>query len=971
MANDGQIVFEVTADGKHAIANIKDITRAIEQESKKWDDAAKESTDNIGNSFGSMLKKVAAGLSAAKIGKELLDMGKEAISLASDLEEVQNVVDVTFGPAGAAKIESWAKTAGTQFGLTETQAKKFTSTLGAMMKSAGMTGDEIVDMSTDLAGLSADMSSFYNLDFDEAFAKIRSGISGETEPLKQLGINMSVANLNAFALEQGLGKTFDQLSHGEQVMLRYKYLMQATADAQGDFARTSNGYANGLRKLNTGLDTLKTKLGGVLLDFVNPVVESINSLFPKEEERFSLLDQIAEVNINKEAKIAEINAVADEANALIDLLGEIARETTVSTTVTVSVNEVVNYLAMGTENDEAVRHLEALGLATDEINAKQAEWLRTCQELVKTIPGLSGMIDTNTGEVQGGIPALTAYTEAWERLQKVQAELEALQKIEGIYSAENNVDAKKAEMVVKRSQAIVRAKNALGDYLKDFLNTYNVTFEDIARVAEKTLEGTATDVEQTMYALFLDMATVLQMTNFDNNADLSGLNSWKEFTSAANIYYTTVRELPEVQAEIKKAEEELEEEYGKTREELEKETESMKTAEKEMTNLEKAASGDADAMEEVKTAVNNASEALKALADHYETVRKSVQSSVDSTIKGFGNVGKAADELRDKLQTNSQELGSKEQLLTEYGGFSGIHDMSEAEWQKLPKEIQDAYNEAVKLRKEQDELNASINKYSPKGMIDGLQSQIDYIDEYLANLEKAKQLGLSDELLAQLSDGSQESAEYLAQLANADEGTISELNDKYAELQKKKEGFADTLTSQQLTVDEVYNALLEDAKKAIEGLDLSGEAAENSGKTVEGVAQGIADHVPDVKDAVDSVLAQLARLSLFGIIFPTVGVPTWGDTSPEGSFASGIDYVPNHMFAYLHEGEAVLTAEENKIRHGYGNTQAFDYDAMGGVMRDNIKPGGNVYLDGRIVGSVISDQQGKSYRQLQRSGWQQ
>ena len=230
MASDGQIVFEVTADGKHAIADIKDITRAIQQESGKWDDAAKQSTDNISNSFSGMLKKIIAGFSAIKIGKALLDIGKDAIEAASALEEVQNVVDVTFG-AGASQIDQWAKNAGTQFGLTETQAKKFTSTLGAMMKSSGMAGDEIVSMSTDLAGLAADMASFYNLDFEEAFQKIRSGISGETEPLKQLGINMSVANLEAYALSKGITKAFNDMSQGEQTMLRYQYLMQATADA--------------------------------------------------------------------------------------------------------------------------------------------------------------------------------------------------------------------------------------------------------------------------------------------------------------------------------------------------------------------------------------------------------------------------------------------------------------------------------------------------------------------------------------------------------------------------------------------------------------------------------------------------------------------------------------------------------------------------------------------------------------------
>ena len=270
MANDGQIVFEVTADGKHAIADIKDITRAIKQEAGKWDDAAKESAQNIDNSFSGVLKKLAAGFSAAKIGKALLDIGKEAVQAASDLQEVQNVVDVTFG-AGAKQIESWAKTAGTQFGLTETQAKRFSSTMGAMLKSSGLAGEQIVGVSTDLAGLAADMASFYNLDFDTAFQKIRSGISGQTMPLKELGIDMSVATLNAFALKQGLTKTFDQMSQGEQVMLRYQYLMTATADAQGDFARTSDSYANSVRTLETNLTSLKTNLGTVLLDVINPL----------------------------------------------------------------------------------------------------------------------------------------------------------------------------------------------------------------------------------------------------------------------------------------------------------------------------------------------------------------------------------------------------------------------------------------------------------------------------------------------------------------------------------------------------------------------------------------------------------------------------------------------------------------------------------------------------------------------------
>lgn len=106
----------------------------------------------------------------------------ESIELASDLVETQNVVDVTFEDS-ASTINKWAQEALNAYGITETKAKQYSSTLGAMLKSMGIADDQVLQMSMDMAGLAADMASFYNLDHDTAFEKIRSGISGETEPL--------------------------------------------------------------------------------------------------------------------------------------------------------------------------------------------------------------------------------------------------------------------------------------------------------------------------------------------------------------------------------------------------------------------------------------------------------------------------------------------------------------------------------------------------------------------------------------------------------------------------------------------------------------------------------------------------------------------------------------------------------------------------------------------------------------------
>ena len=117
-----------------------------------------------------------------KVSTNLLDTGKKAINLASDLEEVQNVVDVTFGN-NAEKINKWSKEANKAFGMSELSAKKFNGTMGAMLKSMGLTGDEVLEMSTEMTGLAGDFASFYNLDHEEAFNKIRAGISGETKNL--------------------------------------------------------------------------------------------------------------------------------------------------------------------------------------------------------------------------------------------------------------------------------------------------------------------------------------------------------------------------------------------------------------------------------------------------------------------------------------------------------------------------------------------------------------------------------------------------------------------------------------------------------------------------------------------------------------------------------------------------------------------------------------------------------------------
>lgn len=211
------------------------------------------------------------------VARKAFETIKTGIEYASDLAEVQNVVDVTFGNS-AGVINAWAKECLDAYGMNEVSAKRYAGTMGAMLKSSGLAGDAIVSMSQDVVGLAGDMASFYNLDLETAFEKIRSGISGETEPLKQLGINMSVANLEAYALAQGIDKSYSSMSQAEQVMLRYNYLMNATADAQGDFARTSDSWANQTRLLSESWLEFTGVLAKNLLPVLTQAVSWLNNI---------------------------------------------------------------------------------------------------------------------------------------------------------------------------------------------------------------------------------------------------------------------------------------------------------------------------------------------------------------------------------------------------------------------------------------------------------------------------------------------------------------------------------------------------------------------------------------------------------------------------------------------------------------------------------------------------------------------
>lgn len=397
---DGTLVFDTQIDKKGFQNGMSDLERE---------------TDRLGSTFKGTFGGVVASQMFSQGVEMLVDFGKAAVSTASDLAEVQNVVDVTFGQ-GADTIETFAKTAMTNFGLTELQAKQYSSTIGAMLKSMGLADSEVLSMSQNMTALVGDMASFYNLDHETAFQKLRSGLSGETEPLKQLGINLSVANLEAYALAEGLGKTYDQMTEAERVNLRFSYIMQATSDAQGDFVRTSDGFANQLRIMQGNLTNIAAEVGTELL--------------PVLEEALGYLNSIISGNWGEGSETeTKIKGITDAFDSIEDEIHRIQNEYT-NTTIKINVD-------YRTANDlitdiERLRTLEAQGVdVNDELKTASAQ-------LVSLYPQLAEYMGTD-GIIAKEVPELRAYNEEMKELARQTAYLQMVAEYEALYgSAEAN-----------------------------------------------------------------------------------------------------------------------------------------------------------------------------------------------------------------------------------------------------------------------------------------------------------------------------------------------------------------------------------------------------------------------------------------------------------------------------------------------------------------------------------------------------
>ena len=261
---------------------------------------------HINNATASLKRLLQVALGFYGI-RSLINFGKTAIQLSSDLTEVQNVVENAFGPEGTKYVDEFTKSSIANFGLAELSAKEIASRYQAMGQSMGISAgmvedangrisksmtdqakelydvesDTVASMSVNLAKLAADMASFYNKEQSEVAESLNAVYTGMARPLRQYGIDLTQATLQEYANAQGIRRKVSEMTQAEKTMLRYQYVMSRTAVIQGDFSRTSDTWANRIRVLKQQFEVLGKTIGNVLINTFKPLIAWMNAAMAK------------------------------------------------------------------------------------------------------------------------------------------------------------------------------------------------------------------------------------------------------------------------------------------------------------------------------------------------------------------------------------------------------------------------------------------------------------------------------------------------------------------------------------------------------------------------------------------------------------------------------------------------------------------------------------------------------------------
>ena len=266
-------VDKVGDRARAASTNVKNLGKSSKNASRDMKDAAggaKAFSTNLGT-----VATLAGSLGLAKVFSSGVDAARSSIEAFSDYNESLNVIGETFGREAIPAVEEWAKATGDAVGRSQSQIVQSAGSFNALLQPLLQNSDAANRASKQFAQLAVDLGSFFNTSDEEALRALRSGLTGATEPLLKYGVNLKVAALEQFALSKGIKRSVSEMSEQEKVALRIEAIMAQTAQAQGDAARTADGYANSAKALNAQIENVSKELGEALLPAATSVVQAL------------------------------------------------------------------------------------------------------------------------------------------------------------------------------------------------------------------------------------------------------------------------------------------------------------------------------------------------------------------------------------------------------------------------------------------------------------------------------------------------------------------------------------------------------------------------------------------------------------------------------------------------------------------------------------------------------------------------
>ena len=859
------------------------------------------------NDFERGLQSIAGSLDklgndlTTKVTLPIVGAGTASFKMAADFTETLSKVDVVFEQS-ADEIKAWGDTTLEQYGLAKNTSLEMVSYFGDMGTSMQLPMLQAKEMAVSLTELSADMASFKNISVDRAQTALAAVYTGETEALKSLGVVMTVANLEAFAMSEGITKAYKDMTQAEQVTLRYNYVMQATSNAHGDFARTADSASNQLRVLVESLKELALEFGNELIPVILPVIEQLKGLV----QTFSEMEDWQK-------------KLVVQGGLLAASLGPIAKGLSGLTTAVLSLNTALKFLTahpIVAILTAVAGALVTVGLKVAELNAK----VKTTNQLISQFgemssDALQNIVDETeetVGAYENVRKAMENNIEARIQLSNGMQELE-VQYVSGAITLEEyrekcDENRKSNEKLNAEYENLTKRSKELNDSIvneygsveagiqvrREAINwlskheeserilqiAVNNTKDDIARYNQMLMDGSTEstnkvieDVQLKIEAMQREASAALVVAGGYKGMALERAGLMSE--EMATITRNAEEKYNIMQAEIGEMERYLDEVRGMHSERVLLETQAAKDAKKASNDKKKALEDDT----------------------------KAVQKELDKQLQAY------KDYMDDFIDAKQQEIDIiKAKKQEELDALKAEKDQREDE-----KKLQDLYDRLDKEEKAKIEAEKES------------QEKINEIKKQLEEEEEPKQRERLHKRLKEAEEDKVKSEERAQERINESK---EKLDDYFYE--KEYNAKVEAINNQ-------YDAEIEIAKTEMDNLKkvrdthvetvttVWEEEFKNSGKVC---GKTFAD---EFNKALDAFIKKKIN----------VKIDITSNAKVDGSHRNGLAYVPyDGYIGELHEGERVLTKEENKqytnnVTNNNFDTQALETEVR--ALRDELR----------------------------------